>query len=551
MVLPLLPDLVMARQHARVTFYGAEGPVCLEQPQMLEQLAAVRQQLRGCAPGSLVAIAAPTSARVFIAILAAWAEGLAVSLLPHELGSGSGRLDARRFNAMLEVLDAGLVLVEAELLEHVAAEWRERTRLIDSLALNPLPEPWQPCRAQAQGLALVQFTSGSTGQPKGVCLTHQMISQNCAAIAERVAISAADCVVSWLPLHHDMGLSALTMAWWRGPELVLMPSRMFARNPMSWLQVLSRHRGSLSPAPTSAYALLSRFASRVGHGQLDLSNWRYAWVGAEPVFHTHVRAFEEAYAAHGLARHVVQPAYGMAEAVVAVTLNPPGQPLPVCWVDPERLNRGEVHPLPADDAQAVPLLGNGWPLAGVQLQVCDEQGHGLPDGRLGQIRLRGEAVMHRYLGREPERPTPEHWYATGDIGFVHEGQLYITGRSKDLITRAGVNVSPQAVEWAVEQALELPPGSVAAFSCLDARQACERVVVAIAGKPVEPDAQPALLAQVSRAAVSAAGVQVDNLVLIRRADIPRTTSGKIQRALLREAYLQQQLDPLAALADPA
>lgn len=160
MALPLLPDLVMARQHASVTFYAAEGPVRLEQPQLLEQLAAVRQQLRGCAPGSVVAIAAPTSARVFIAILAAWAEGLAVSLLPHELGSGSGRLDARRFNAMLEALDAGLVLVEADLLEHVAAEWRERTRLIDSLELTPQPEPPQPSRAHGLARHVVQPAYG-------------------------------------------------------------------------------------------------------------------------------------------------------------------------------------------------------------------------------------------------------------------------------------------------------------------------------------------------------------------------------------------------------
>lgn len=538
----------------QTTVLTQDSVVSLSQSELLAKVARTRRVLRqnAVASGQVIAIALPSSLEVLTLLLASWAEGLAISLLPHELSPATQR-DGARTTAMLELVDPVLIVTTAHIAQQLPSAWSDRVltevELIERVdaANDPVDEP---VRSRPDDLAILQFTSGSTGMPKAVCITQAMLSANCQAIAQRVAVEAADRMVSWLPLHHDMGLSALTLAWWCSIDLVLMPTREFSRQPLAWLQALSRYKGTLSPAPTSAFALLSRLAGRLRDGDLDLSHWRYAWVGAEPVFHDHLRQFETAFAAHGLQTGVLQPAYGMAEAVVAVSLNAPGQALRVRWLDTQSLHAlGVVREQPEGTPGAAAYLGNGSTVGHVELRVVDEQGLGLGEGALGNLQIRGASVIRHYLKREPVRPQASDWYDTGDLGFVLDGEVYITGRTKDLITRAGVNVSPHLIEWSLEQVFGLAAGSVAAFSCIDSQRAKESVVVVMASNALGNRDLDELRREVARTVVSHAGVQVDELVLIRRAHFPKTTSGKIQRQALCRLYLSGDLSPAATHAD--
>lgn len=532
------------------TVLAQDAVVSLKQSDMLARVACARRVLRQrvLAPEQVVAIALPSSIEVLVMVLACWAEGLAIALLPHE-----SKREGAGIEAMLALLDPALILTSEHIAQQLAQEWAERVltdgALVERMQAVETPVD-EPVLSRPENLAILQFTSGSTGAPKAVCITQAMLSANCQAIAERVSVTAADRMVSWLPLHHDMGLSALTLAWWCSIDLVLMPTSEFSRQPLAWLHALSRYKGTLSPAPTSAFALLGRLAGRLRDGDLDLSHWRYAWVGAEPVFHAHLHQFETAFSAHGLKAGVLQPAYGMAEAVVAVSLNAPGQALRVRWLDTQSLHADGVVREQSEGAPgAAAYLGNGTAVGDVELRVVDEHGLEASAGLLGSLQIRGSSVIRRYLKMEPVRPQASDWYDTGDLGFMLDAEVYITGRTKDLITRAGVNVSPHVVEWSLEHELGLAAGSVAAFSCIDSRHVKESVVVVIAVNALGNRDLEELRREVARTVARHAGVQVDDLVLIRRADFPKTTSGKIQRQALSRLYLSGKLNPAAVAAD--
>lgn len=537
------------------TVLGHDSAVCLTQLELKSKVYQARQVIRKRAlePGQVIAICMPSSIEVLILVLAAWAERLAIALLPHDLNHTTMR-DGSGLAAMLELIDPALILACGAIATQLPDSWSDVALTDDELRKLTNAEVDgvdEPALSRPEDLAILQFTSGSTGMPKAVCISQSMLSSNCQAIAERVNVDTTDRMVSWLPLHHDMGLSALTLAWWCSIDLVLMPTHEFSRQPMAWLQALSRFKGTLSPAPTSAFALLSRLAGRVREGDLDLSRWRYAWVGAEPVFYDHLRQFEMAFAVHGLQVGVLQPSYGMAEAVVAVSLNAPGQGMRVRWLDTQSLHSSMlVREQPPGTPGTAPYLGNGTAVGDTEIRVVDEQEIRLTEGQLGRLQIRGDSIIRRYLKMEPVRPKAKDWYDTGDLGFLLDDEVFITGRSKDLITRAGVNVNPHIIEWALESAFNLAAGSVAAFSCIDSHRSKERVVVVMASNALGTRELPELRREVAQIVVRQAGVQVDDLVLIRRGDFPKTTSGKIQRQALSRLYLSNRLSPAAADTDP-
>jgi acyl-CoA synthetase (AMP-forming)/AMP-acid ligase II len=346
-------------------------------------------------------------------------------------------------------------------------------------------------------------------------------------------------MVSWLPLNHDMGLSAVTLALWGSIDIVLIPTSTYARQPLVWLDCLSRYRATLSPAPASAYALMARFARLLARRELDLRAWRYGWAGAEPVFDHHLRAFESLMAPFGLACNVVQPAYGMAETVVATSLNAPGRPYRVIRVDRRSLeSNGLVLDCPEDNAEAFVFASNGKPVDGLEIRVTDEAGVPLPERQVGRLQVRGSSALRGYFGLVDGVICGEGWYDTGDIGFLVDGEVYISGRAKDLITRAGLNISPYHVEQVIERELALRPGSAAVFSVLDLRLAQERVYALIIDRnDVEDQGKRQ---RVARAVVDETGLQLDVIEFVGSAELPKTTSGKIQRNVLRRTYSQSE-----------
>ncbi|SDB26188.1 AMP-binding protein [Pseudomonas sp. NFACC13-1] len=550
----LIEKFLLCPPDRLTTVLDHDSTVCLTQLDLKSKVYQARQVLRQRAlePGQVVAICMPSSMEVLTVVLAAWAERLAIALLPHDLTHTTMR-DGSGLAAMLELIEPALIMTCGAIATKLPGSWSDVALTDDELlkqmsAIADYVD--EPALSRPEDLAILQFTSGSTGMPKAVCISQSMLSSNCQAIAERVNVDTTDRMVSWLPLHHDMGLSALTLAWWCSIDLVLMPTHEFSRQPMAWLQALSRFKGTLSPAPTSAFALLSRLAGRVREGELDLSHWRYAWVGAEPVFYDHLRQFEIAFAVHGLQVGVLQPAYGMAEAVVAVSLNAPGQGMRVRWLDTQSLHSSMLVKEQAPGAPgSAPYLGNGTAVGETEFRVVDEHQICLTQGQLGRLQIRGDSIIRRYLKMDPVRPQAKDWYDTGDLGFLLNDEVFITGRSKDLITRAGVNVNPHIIEWALESAFNLAAGSVAAFSCIDIQRSKECVVVVMASNALGTRDPAELRREVAQIVVRQAGVQVDEVLLIRRSEFPKTTSGKIQRQALSRLYLSNRLSSAAVNTD--
>jgi acyl-CoA synthetase (AMP-forming)/AMP-acid ligase II len=360
-------------------------------------------------------------------------------------------------------------------------------------------------------------------------------------MAARLQVAPGDHGLSWLPLTHDMGFSgALAQALYADLPLTLLPTSLFASNPLAFLQAMSEQRATLSPNPPSAYALLARLGRRAQREGLDLSAWRFAWAGAEPVFPHVLRSFEQAMQPLGLKPAVLQPAYGMAEAVVAVSFGPAGRPWRTLRVEASALReQGVVLPVvPSEEAvgsEAVELVSNGAPLDGTQVQVRDDAGHSLPPGRLGTLWVQGPSVAHRYVhGEEPHRFV-DGWYDTGDQGFLWDGEVYVTGRVKDIIARGGLKVGAHEIEAAAEAALDLRPGRVAAFAHLNHNLGRE-VLVLVVARRFGVD-EPQLQRRVADAVLRHCGVAIDTFVFTAAGPLPRTTSGKLQRGLVREYWL--------------
>lgn len=338
-----------------------------------------------------------------------------------------------------------------------------------------------------------------------------------------------------------MGLSAVTFSLWCAIDLVLIPTATYVRQPLVWLDTLTQFRGTLSPAPASAYTLMVRLAPALARRSINLSSWRYGWAGAEPVFLSQLRAFENVMAPYGLAPNVIHPAYGMAESVVAVSLNAPSLPFRVARLDRAALEgEGKAVECAEDKADALVYVSNGRPVDGVEFRVVSDSGYVLPERHVGELQIRGSSVIRTYWREPGVAVSPDGWFGTGDVGFAVNGEIYISGRSKDMITRAGLNISPHNIEQAIERDLELRPGSVAVFSVLDAVRSQERIFALVALQTF--DDPVVLRANIARTAASETGVQLDEIRFVSNSDLPRTTSGKLQRSELRRIYSQLSRD---------
>lgn len=504
----------------------------------------------GIRPGDRVAVCLPTSPEQLACILAAWGCAATLVLLPHSSRASNERAHSSKLSDALHLVTPHLIVHDEHIPYAAVAQVKHRvTRYrIAELAEQLRPDAPAtalrfPTKPQPDDLALIQLTSGSTGLAKGVPLTHRQIAANCASIQQRVRMSDDDHIVSWLPTNHDMGLSAITVPIWINAPFTQIPSERFVRAPTTWLDAISHQRGTVSPNPAFAYTLLSKYAARLKPNEIDLSSWRYAWAGAEPVFDRHLRAFTEAFRRFGLRDTVLKPAFGMAEAVVAVTCDWPDRPYSTLHIDAALFrSTKQVKALPPGSPGTFAFVSNGPPLSNMAVKIVNDQGHDLGEAAEGRLMISGASVASAYLnGIDDHNFYPSGWFDTGDLGFLVDGELYVSGRVKDLIIRGGVNASPQQIEWAVEQFLELRPGQVAAFSVIDPVSAKEEIVVVVV-KRRPADLVPELQAQLARVVVEQAGVQIDRLVLSGTAKLPKTTSGKVQRSLARQMYLNGEFN---------
>jgi acyl-CoA synthetase (AMP-forming)/AMP-acid ligase II len=465
--------------------------------------------------------------------------------------------------------DAGtsIVLTTAEVARDLQENYGDTLELagLTLLATDTLgydtdaPEPPQPSPEDA---ALLQYTSGSTGRPKGVVVTHANFLANAAETDEAFPCEPDGTVVSWLPLFHDMGmLFGIVMPLWAGIPAYLMAPEAFIRRPARWLEAVARFGGTHSAAPSFAYELCARAAADGKAGAVgDLSRWRTAANGAEPVRWAAIRSFIDAFAPYGFNSRAMSPGYGLAENTLKTTASRADQEPTALWVSAEALGEGVARPVEEGTDGAVPLVSNGSTAGRTRVRIVDPvTRRALPERRVGEIWIDGPCAAAGYLGRAEE--TEETFRArlagegapdrphlrTGDLGFLYGGELYVAGRLKDVIIRKGRNHYPQDFELTAERAVAgLHPNSVSAFSCDDGQ--IERLVLVVEadGRLLNSPGAGAVRAQVYEAIRSAHRITPDDIVVVRRGGLPKTSSGKVQRRECKRRYQNGELRIVAS-----
>jgi fatty-acyl-CoA synthase len=426
-------------------------------------------------------------------------------------------------------LDASTLIVSdafAELVEDGEAS----PRVLAAGAVDGGEPVNAPERVDASTTAAIQLTSGSTGHPRGVVLSHRAVLANLAAISKALPTGDDAREVTWLPLHHDMGLvGGLLYPLFNGFAVNVLSPLAFRSDPFLWLKTMSEVRATCTPAPPSAYAIAARLARKAAGERLDLSSLRCAMVGAEPISPRVLRDFAAALEPCGLRPEAFFCVYGLAEATVAVTFPEVLAATRFDRVDRTVLER-EGRAVPAGgDLEALELVGVGRPLPGTELRVVRD---GEPAGERveGELHVRTPGLMVGYYG-EPEATAAaidgDGWLATGDLGYVADGDLFVTGRVKDLIIKAGHNLMPAPIEEIVGAVDGVRAGCVAAVGIGSERLGTELVVV-VAETRAEAAEHPALARRV-REALRLRGIAVDRIELVAPGSLPRTTSGKVRR----------------------
>ncbi|MER6745837.1 fatty acyl-AMP ligase [Streptomyces sp. PDY-4] len=526
-----------------------------------------RELARRLAPGERVLVALPTGiefAEVYLACLTA---GLVAVPSPMPGGSASA---GERIAAIAADCSPGLVLTtdaaRAEVAEHLRGHGPEGLAVEAVLPVGGRSASGEGADGRDVGRgtdAVLQYSSGSTGSPKGVILTHGAVLANVSAVCTYVGLVPEDRFGSWLPLHHDMGLfTQLTAALLCGAHLTLMTPAQFIRRPAEWFRMLDRFRITYTVAPNFAYELCTRVITDEMTRGLDLSALRYLGNGAEPIHAPTVRAFMERFAHLGLRSHVHSSGYGLAESTAYVTCVPEETSPTVLTVDPLRLESGERPELrPVAEGAGRPVMGLGRPHA-FDLRIVDPRERvPLPEGRIGEIWLRGESIGRGYWGR-PELSAEVFdarladsaegpgWLRTGDLGALVDGELFVTGRLKELLIVHGRNIFPQDVEHEARAAHQALGGQLGAAFGVGSPD--ERVVLVHEVHPRTPRTElPEVVTAVTRRLNRSFGLPLRNVVLVRRGTVRRTTSGKIRRTAMRERFLAGDMTVLHAELEPA
>ncbi|PXY21281.1 fatty acyl-AMP ligase [Prauserella muralis] len=503
----------------------------------------------GLAPGSAVAVLAAAPELIAPTVQGTWLAGGSVTMLHQPTQRTDLAQWANDTIRVLEMIGSELVLLGEpfDQLAPVLTEHDIRYRSIEELlGSEPLAEP---VGVGEDDLALLQLTSGSTAEPKAVRITHGNLYSNMKAMVDRAELDpAVDVMVSWLPTFHDMGMVGfLTLPMTFGVDLVKITPVEFLSGPLVWPELISRYRGTVTAAPNFAYAIVGRRLARVDDDAYDLSPLRIALNGAEPIDPTAVRTFTDAGARFGMPAECVFPAYGLAEATLAVSFAPLFTGLTVDVVEAAPLEaENRAVPVPegdprrgTDDVRGFAVLGPT--LDGLEAEIVDEHGRVRGNREVGEIRLRGEAVSPGYLTVNGPAPTQDAdgWFATGDLGYLIDGQIVICGRSKDVIILGGRNVYPTDIERAAASVEGVRAGNAVAVR-IDAGTRRERFAVVLESKLAgDADAERELSRQVAARVRDAVDARPYAVVVLPPGSLPKTPSGKVQRAATGERFKQQ------------
>jgi len=499
---------------------------------------------RRVGPGAFVLIVLPTGTE----LLSAYIGTLLAGGVPGLLATPSNRVAdsqiyARRIGAIIENARAAVLYCDGEVAErmHAARDVIAATRTVvltpnDVQAAGP-PPPIE--RGRADGLATVQYSSGTTGNPNGVLLTHRAMLNNIRAMRDGMALNADDVSVNWVPLYHDMGLmGACLLPLLSGCPTVLIPTMEFMRDPAVWLRAIHAYRGTLSWAPNFAYALCANRVATRDLAGLDLRSWRIAITAAEPALASTIAAFHERFAAFGYRPQTTTPAWGLAENVVMATLHPVGESPSIDRIDRKALAAADVARPVASEDDGTTTVGVGRCLRGCEVQVRGPAGAALPERRVGTIWLRSNCLFSGYH-RDPERTARvlvDGWLDTGDRGYLSGGDLYFASRDKDLIVVGGEKYAPHDVEEIINRVPGVREGCAAAFGVLNESLGTEEVAAVIETRETDEAALTALRDRVRQDVMRVTGLALRHVLLVPPGGVEKTTSGKLARGATRRRY---------------
>lgn len=504
----------------------------------------------GLPRGSRLAIVAETNADFLRFFFACQYAGLVPVALPSSVNLGGHDAFVHKLNGMLQAADASIAVASDGFLGLLGeavqglklAMWGAPAAFDalarDDAALKPLT---------ADEIAYLQFTSGSTGTPKAAMIPgHALMANLQGSAGPGLGLRDDDRFVSWLPFYHDMGLVGCLLTVMAAQRSIdYLDTREFAMRPRRWLELMSQSKATIAYSPPFGYDMCARRVRPGDIASYDLSHWRVAGIGAEPI-HPEVPArFAEMLAPAGFNANALVPSYGMAEASLAVSFSPVGKGIVVEWIDADELSENLLA-VPAVEGTGTGFVRCGGPLPGHELEIWNDAGEHLADLHVGRIMVRGPSVMSGYF-RQPEKTASvladDGWLDTGDIGYVVDGEVVVTGRHKDMIIVNGRNIWPQDIEHIVERQPELRSQDASAFS-VPGPSGAEVAVVVVQCNTVDPEAREALVHRIRRELIEELGITC-LIELVPRHTLPRTSSGKLSRSATRRGYLERRAQELA------
>jgi len=529
--------------HAVVIREGRGERLTYAELQAGARVAAAALMNAGLPAGATVALMLPTSPsylHVFLGVLLAGAIPVPIypPTRPSQLEEHVRRHAGILTNAGVDTL---VTVAEARIVARFLKARVPSLRAVLSIGELMLGEPCTATHAPAaDSIAMLQYTSGSTGDPKGVVLTHAELLANIRAMGKAVSATASDVFVSWLPLYHDMGLiGAWLGSLYFGCLFVAMPPTSFLARPLTWLRAIQDYRATLSASPNFGYELCVRRLSDADLAGLDLSSWRIAFNGAEAVSPDTLERFARRFAPYGFGPQVMTPVYGLAEAGVGLTFPPPERgPLIDCIDRRRMMDEGRAVSVAAEQPDALRFASCGRPLPGYEVRVRDAGGSEAPERVEGTVEFRGPSATAGYFRNARASAQLRHagWLNTGDRGYLASGELFITGRVKDIVIRRGRHIYPEEIERAVGELEGVRRGCVAAFGTQETTSATEKLVVVAETRETDAASLAQLRARINRRVVDLVGEPPEEIMLVAPHSVLKTSSGKLRRAATRIAY---------------
>ena len=506
-------------------------------------------QKRGLRAGETVAIMLPTTAGFFYAFFGTLLAGcIPVPIYPpfrkHQIESYA-KLEANILrNAQARIL---ITFHEAEHLSKLLRAFIPSLKEITTVkTLLAAEEKAAIFPAKSDDFALIQYTSGSTSTPKGVLLTHQNLLSNLRSYGQAIQVSAHDVAVSWVPLYHDLGLIGMWFgSLYNGIPLTIMSPLTFLNHPEKWLWAMHYHRGTLSGGPNFAYELCVRKIEPEMIEGLDLSSWRLAINGAEAIQAGTMERFTKKFEPYGFKAEAFFPVYGLAESTVCVSTPPLGRGPRIDTIDRKSFEEQQLATPTTDtnEKNSLQFVACGKAIPDHAIRIVDKHNHALPERHNGLLQFKGPSSMQGYYGN-PEATSAVHhdgWWDTGDMAYMADDEIFITGRKKDLIIKAGRNLYPTEIEEITASVASVRKGCIIAFGVSDTERGTEKLIIVAETAEKKSRVKQTMIQMITEKMIASLDIAPDHIILVSPGTIPKTSSGKLQRSACKSSYLAGKL----------